>query len=556
VPIVATPAAPLPSNAASTLAAASACLQQGRVPNAIEQAENVLRCAIGAGDRHQEATALALLAHCDRLSSQLRRAIDRAQQAMHIFRSLKDFAGETTSLATLCFASSCLGRGEDAVEAGMLCIRLSEQTEGALHQAIAYNNLGVALLCSQRFDDAMTALRVAESLARNQSSTLSPAQPLLNMVCAEAFRLMVARHYAQATPDPRMLARQVRRYDSAAKGGVHALQPGMDSVVEKTSRTFDALRLTWEGKTDEAQLLLNANLPALHTTFALSWICAVDALVRSEIARSACDYKLAVSNSTRMVELAESCQHEHLACLALMECADLYLLDGQPEKAAAVLKTLRRKEQSIRLESIRSRERSVQMQIESRFLASKLEQLTVTAEVFERMCFEDALTGLPNRRRFDHAITQALASARSLTRPPFMSFIDVDRFKQVNDEHSHKVGDEVLRAVARIMVEVLDGAGVAYRIAGDEFAILFASNQTELEVAHRCRTLRDAVARYGWATLSQGLNVTLSIGTSAYRPDDNASSWLERCDSSMYRAKRSSRHKINALTTAFANSLQ
>jgi diguanylate cyclase (GGDEF)-like protein len=533
---------PTTSDPAALLELASVELDKNDVQAARTMAEAALRAADAAQQREQQANAFSLLAHCDRLTSQLRSAIDHGQQAAHLYRSLKDLRGETLSLATICFAASCLGRYEDAVEAGLLCIRLSEKSEGGKHQAIAYNNLGIALFCSQRFDEAIAALRVAERLARSEGSSASPAQPLLNMVCAESFRLLAHRHCAGEEPDPRLLIGLVDEHVAAAQGKGHALQAGMNPVVAKTSRTFEALAQCWAGNTDGALQLLRKTRDLPSTNLALTWIGSVEALTRMEVARRLGQIEAALAFASTMVEVATACQHEHLACLGHMAAAELYMKNIEPELAARELMFLRQREQAIRAESIRSRERAVNMQIEARALAHSVEQLTVDARMFERMCLEDALTGLSNRRSFDQELEGRMKFASSGEAPSVMAFVDVDRFKQVNDHHTHKVGDQVLRAVANLMTEAVDGRGRVYRLGSDEFCILFHTSTTEIVAAQCCRRIRDLAASFDWDSYSNGLRITLSIGTSVSKQDDTAHSWLDRCDTQMYRVKRGAKH--------------
>jgi diguanylate cyclase (GGDEF)-like protein len=84
---------------------------------------------------------------------------------------------------------------------------------------------------------------------------------------------------------------------------------------------------------------------------------------------------------------------------------------------------------------------------------------------------EDALTGLPNRRSFDERLATAAARARRHGSKIALCLLDLDRFKEVNDTHGHAAGDDVLRAVAAHLVTVR-GEDAAYRIGGDEFALL------------------------------------------------------------------------------------
>ncbi|MGN6203227.1 MAG: GGDEF domain-containing protein, partial [Solirubrobacterales bacterium] len=128
----------------------------------------------------------------------------------------------------------------------------------------------------------------------------------------------------------------------------------------------------------------------------------------------------------------------------------------------------------------------------------------------------DALTGLPNRRAFEERLPIELARAARSKRPLALVLLDLDGFKGVNDRLGHPAGDEVLRAVARI----LDGSRTAddcFRIGGDEFAILMP----ETEAIH-ARTAAERVAtQIREAQLGDGaIGASYGIAASTNRDSD------------------------------------
>jgi diguanylate cyclase (GGDEF)-like protein/PAS domain S-box-containing protein len=153
-----------------------------------------------------------------------------------------------------------------------------------------------------------------------------------------------------------------------------------------------------------------------------------------------------------------------------------------------------------------------------------------------RAALHDQLTRLPGRSLFLHELGVALTDRRRANRPVVL-FIDLDRFKRVNDEHGHAAGDEVLVVVAhRLRAAVRDGDVVA-RLGGDEFAILVdlgTSSDVAVDLAERVGRLLAAPIPVagGW------LEVGASIGVAVAAPDDEAEDVLARADAAMYRAKR------------------
>jgi diguanylate cyclase (GGDEF)-like protein len=156
----------------------------------------------------------------------------------------------------------------------------------------------------------------------------------------------------------------------------------------------------------------------------------------------------------------------------------------------------------------------------------------------------DALTGLPNRRRFESDIEQEWDRCRRYGRPLSVVMVDLDHFKELNDTHGHLYGDEVLRGAADALSGVLRTSDTAYRYGGEEFVVLL--RETGLEdgraVADR---LRSAVAhlvlrgRHPVVTASAG--VAERAGTMAHHTE-----LVERADVALYEAKAAGRNQVVA----------
>lgn len=157
----------------------------------------------------------------------------------------------------------------------------------------------------------------------------------------------------------------------------------------------------------------------------------------------------------------------------------------------------------------------------------------------------DALTGLPNRSLMITHVTHALVNALAEGRQPTVLFIDVDRFKNINDSLGHQAGDNVLVAVAQRLQHALPQRCIVGRISGDEFVILDSSNRS----ASDAMLLADRIleAFYEPLSLRQGdVFVSASIGVASYRPDitKTADDLLRHADTAMYRAKDAGRNCV------------
>lgn len=158
-----------------------------------------------------------------------------------------------------------------------------------------------------------------------------------------------------------------------------------------------------------------------------------------------------------------------------------------------------------------------------------------------RMAREDALTHLPNRREFHERGQQALAQAQRQAAAFTAVFIDVDRFKEVNDTLGHAVGDALLTLVARTIGEQLRVSDIPGRLGGDEFALLLPNMNAQAASGY----VEQLQGRLLSAMRSQNWPVTFSMGVASYPlapPDFDL--LIKQADALMYEAKRLGRNRI------------
>ena len=153
------------------------------------------------------------------------------------------------------------------------------------------------------------------------------------------------------------------------------------------------------------------------------------------------------------------------------------------------------------------------------------------------MATTDALTGLNNRRMFDHSLQLELAIVERRETPLSLLVLDVDHFKRINDTHGHEVGDTVLVAIAQVLGGCARVIDIVARVGGEEFAVILPNTEGALEVAERMRT---AVAQATW--LAQ--RATISIGVATLQPAEDASSLYARADAALYAAKAAGRNRV------------
>ena len=170
------------------------------------------------------------------------------------------------------------------------------------------------------------------------------------------------------------------------------------------------------------------------------------------------------------------------------------------------------------------------------------EELVVQSERLEALLFEDALTGLANRRFILTQLAGVVSAARRHGRALSVAIIDIDHFKRVNDEHGHAAGDAVLAAVAHSMREHIRAEDQLGRLGGEEFLALLPDVDAGAAAA-AAEKLRAQIAAMKVPHDGSDLAVTISAGWATWEgeaPDE----LLRRADDALYEAKRAGRDRV------------
>ncbi len=174
-----------------------------------------------------------------------------------------------------------------------------------------------------------------------------------------------------------------------------------------------------------------------------------------------------------------------------------------------------------------------------RFQNMKLaEDLLRSNQTLEIMATHDTLTTLPNRQYFNSLLDKALTTAQQQHATLHVLFLDIDKFKSINDSLGHEVGDQLLKEVAKRLANHFKDVGTVSRLGGDEFVVILNPNLPHETVARLaalcCTTIAKAVE-----LKHQSLYVTTSIGISAYPQDgEEAEALLTHADMAMYSVKQ------------------
>jgi len=180
---------------------------------------------------------------------------------------------------------------------------------------------------------------------------------------------------------------------------------------------------------------------------------------------------------------------------------------------------------------------------------NKLRQMTASlsarSETLEMEALTDGLTGTQNRRYFDDALREYIEEFRRIDKPVGLMILDLDHFKQVNDNHGHDVGDKVLRAVGNCLRDMTRYHDVVTRLGGEEFAIV-APNMNAPGLEKLAERIRDAIASLVIPTGRGKLRVTTSVGLAIWDGKETAEEFYRRADRQLYEAKRQGRNRVCA----------
>ena len=175
-----------------------------------------------------------------------------------------------------------------------------------------------------------------------------------------------------------------------------------------------------------------------------------------------------------------------------------------------------------------------------------LERLRADHDAARRASSEDPLTGVANRRELDRRLRELAEQAPPSPYPVSAILLDIDHFKAINDTLGHPTGDEVLRAVTRVLVEQARSSDTVARLGGDEFVVLLTDTGPE-EVALVAGRMLAALRALDWADITHSEPVTVSMGTATTLALRDGGSLLQLADSAMYVAKRAGGDQVHSV---------
>jgi diguanylate cyclase (GGDEF)-like protein len=244
----------------------------------------------------------------------------------------------------------------------------------------------------------------------------------------------------------------------------------------------------------------------------------------------------------------------------LEELSDIHELVGRHDLALVALRESVRRRREVERASSRHRtlvlealhrvgvmqDALAEAEVRAASNAAELSKVQTEAERLLAAAHTDSLTGLGNRRALK---VMAESLDRTVMGGYSVVMVDLDRFKRINDDFSHAVGDAVLGQVAALLRDCCRATDGVFRMGGEELVVVLPRCTLSKAVAHGER-MRAAIQRHTWSTLGPGLAVTGSFGVAEAAGGESFECALARADRAVYQAKHAGRNRVISLPAA------
>ena len=488
---------------------------------AIRASREGLAFVEAAGD---ERTARYLQFICGVALHQLGRAAEASEEAGHLLNRLGEDADPVWRAKALALLA------ESRVDLGMTALAMDHLAEGQMI---------VSAQPIRTYDHLSATMSVA--LALNSLALFEPADELMQQMLALTFppprvRLNVAQEAAVLQVSWGAMLEVVGRRDDAWPHYTAALSRAAHMRVLAAQSDYPEMLARAEAiegfvlqRTGEGALAQARLRPAM-AAFRLREELAETQIARIALAMATSDegdYAGARDLLGAVTRVSSATQLDVWGLTALaVEARNAVLHHGRHD-AVDALESLAQISLARLWEDRESRFESLADRVRQREMAAQAERMG-------RAAFTDPMTGLGNRRRLQQVLERPDRRFSAV-------LVDLDRFKGVNDEHGHEVGDAVLRRVAEVITEGTGPDDVVVRYGGNAFVVLLpagAPGPAPLAVAER---LLEAVRKEPWLDIAVGLRVTASVGVAGPAPAAEA---LSAADTARTLAQRAGRDRL------------
>ena len=208
-----------------------------------------------------------------------------------------------------------------------------------------------------------------------------------------------------------------------------------------------------------------------------------------------------------------------------------------------VLKEVVGATRSIAQESLGARDELRGMREKAQLTDAQIAKLHVELDRVSAQARHDPLTGALNRKGLDEAVEREVKNFRRKEKPLCVALLDIDNFKQINDERGHSTGDAALAHLAEVARQCMRPQDTLARYGGEEFVILLPDTPLDRAVEAMTRLQRELTKR-NFLTGEERILITFSAGVAQLAPDEAGASAIKRADQAMYLAKRAGKNRV------------
>lgn len=465
------------------------------------------------GDRVGEAGALNNMGLVHRRMAQFPEALKHLLMSLEVAEAATDERAIACALANIGGVLADLGDTTHALQYQLRGLELIRQTGDRAHEGAALCSLGRLLAQTGHHAEAMEHLQQALKIAQQAGRLADTGEALLGQALvhqarqepARAERLLLEALGLVRRTESRLLEAEVL----LALGRTRWLQGDSGPAVELLQH---GLGLAQALQADHVAGRLHHLLSQVHEQAGRP-----AAALAAFQAFHACQQRISGQENQRRIRG----------------------LLGRAELERAHRDAEHQRQRGDELESALSEARESEREKQA-----LLAQLARQSETLRQLAREDGLTGLANRRWLDAQWAHECERARRYRHAIAVGMIDIDHFKSINDRFSHRVGDEVLRRVARLLRDAFRRGDIVGRYGGEEFMVAWVETPLEQAVAV-CHKLRQRVAALPLADLHPDLkSVTVSIGLAGCVADPVDTELVAQADRQLYRAKAEGRDRV------------
>lgn len=514
------------------------CFEEGDYLKAMQQFKQALAIAEESQRKDLELDCYDQLSYCYFRRYEFDMMLSNATEALSLCNELDNESLKVTALNRIGIAYGSFGVNEEALKYFLESVDLAETTE---HQdlPIIYNNISVIYYHLGNLHGSLPYLEKALALATKNDQKSHQ----LTCLCNFGQRYTEMGRYTESMQYLREALRLVKEFDQSNIiivniyeniGDCLEAQQKYTLAVKSYSKALSELRMR---PNDHLKSTILYSLSKVYSK-QNEHIKALDLLRQGLVSAEAC-------NSLKTKFEIHKAMSDSYKGLGDFESALEHFEDFHNTRELVHDEDAKNRLQGmmVKFDVERVEKEKALAEKEQELAELKYVELAELNEKLEEQSVTDALTQIHNRRYLDQFLADEFLKALKLSRSLSVLMCDVDYFKQVNDNYSHAVGDDVLKVLAGLLKSSIRQDDLVARYGGEEFVIVFPQTQSgqAVKIAEK---LRKIVEEYSWQKIAEGLKVTISLGVASGTQYKSYEKLLARADLKLYEAKDAGRNQV------------